>query len=74
MASYSKTCAGEPYYTYRDTAGAAECEQHSCTCRSFAKDVAPQVNDMIKWARDEHIPVIYTLHGADQWTSVLRLM
>ena len=33
--------------------------------RSFAKDVAPQVNDMIKWARDEHIPVIYTLHGAD---------
>jgi hypothetical protein len=32
--------------------------------RSFAKDVLPQVNDMIKFARDENIPIIYTLHGA----------
>ena len=35
-----------------------------CLRRSFAKDVVPQVNDMIKFARDENIPIIYTLHGA----------
>ena len=29
------------------------------------------MNDMIKWARDEHIPVIYTLHGADLRTAPL---
>ena len=47
---------------------------HLFVRRSFAKDVAPQVNDMIKWARDEHIPIIYTLHGADLRTSVLGQM
>lgn len=32
-------------------------------CRPFAKDVAPQVNETIAFAREHYIPVIYTLHG-----------
>lgn len=37
-----------------------------CLCRSFAKDVVPQVNETIEFARANDIPIIYTLHGENK--------